>query len=466
MKRSFGLCGDGGAGSTEAFADDGGNATSSGIIYDINIGTTATMNGHNKQPYEYSQSSKMQSLNANGNDSWGNIEVGGISMHEHRYPQQQPLDQQRTLHCMELGSPQMGQSGQNSGIHRTTNQAANQQQRRPDDLFARHAHTLLAMKSNRSGSDVMKFRSSPTNTSTTTTTESVSTLQSTSQSPSRTASSSLTDESKSDHAYEYRPSATDDLESNMRDPSSAQSDATSTIANRSSRDPLHIANMNEQHGRTITNMDRTVVFRTILPKDRVRVQHLHEEWFPVEYQSDFYDELVHQRMTRTGDPLFTSIAANTESDQMVACVVASMVSTKRLNHASRKLLLANSDCFSRAFYIMTLGTEAEYRKMGLATMLIRQCIDKVRGDPRCGALYLHVLIENTSAIRFYERLGFWRVKLIHDYYTINGEKRHCYLYARYFHGNTGHLTAYIVISAYLHALWKRIKSPLTYWTNW
>ena len=61
---------------------------------------------------------------------------------------------------------------------------------------------------------------------------------------------------------------------------------------------------------------------------------------------------------------------------------------------------------------MTLGTVSEFRNARLATSLVEKCIHTVEKNEQCGALYLHVITFNTAAIRFYERLGFYRVKEI------------------------------------------------------
>lgn len=50
----------------------------------------------------------------------------------------------------------------------------------------------------------------------------------------------------------------------------------------------------------------------------------------------------------------------------------------------------------------------------------------------CETAYLHVIIKNDAAIRFYEKLGFQRLREIADYYTIDDEKHNCYLYAKFF----------------------------------
>lgn len=203
-------------------------------------------------------------------------------------------------------------------------------------------------------------------------------------------------------------------------------------------------------------------FRTIQPCDRQQIQDLHEEWFPVRYQQEFYDDLVHGKMCHTGEDLYTNLAVD-DNNTIAACVVAAKVPAKRLNKTSRNLLLPQPDLHHTACYIMTLGTVSQYRNMGLATRLVEKCIqDLVVSDPSCGALYLHVITSNDSAIRFYERLGFWRVQEIDDYYTIENQYYNCYLYAKYFHGNRGHLDLFQVLAWWISSVWNKVKTPLSY----
>lgn len=174
--------------------------------------------------------------------------------------------------------------------------------------------------------------------------------------------------------------------------------------------------------------------RRIQPSDRQIIQELHETWFPVQYQSEFYDDLcAHQTMCGSGEPLYTNVICC--QDTIVACIVAALVPAHRLNATTRQLLLPQPQQHSQACYIMTLGTRREYRHFGLATRLVEQCYQElVLSEPKCGALYLHVIISNQTAIRFYERLQFWRVTEIPEYYHIDQTYHNCYLYAKYFHG--------------------------------
>ena len=219
----------------------------------------------------------------------------------------------------------------------------------------------------------------------------------------------------------------------------------------------------------------------------------------MEYQEEFYDDLCnYERMCHSGHKLYTmvavipkernkeSIATNTTSDvmngdnknhdhdndeqitdtsdeQIIACLVGCVLTAHKLNHESRQLLVPDwPHSHGKLFYIMTLGTVTAYRHFGLATRLVEQVLETmVHRDVDMGTVYLHVITSNDAAIRFYEtKLGFWRVQEIADYYTIEGEQYNCYLYARYFHGNRGHLDLFKVVSRWVSTLWSSISQIL------
>jgi histone acetyltransferase MCC1 len=229
-------------------------------------------------------------------------------------------------------------------------------------------------------------------------------------------------------------------------------------------------------------------YRPIRPTDRLVIQQLHEQWFPVKYVDEFYDELcLHGRMTGSGDPLFSSVAVlqqpaestndqhnsssfptegfarNEDGDCIVACVVGCFVRAALLSAKTQDLLVNDVQRHPRLFYIMTVGTVA--RQAGLGTQMTQQCIEQVQRDPGCGVLYLHVLTNNVAAIRMYERLGFYRVQEIPHYYNIEGQLHPCYLYAMYFHGNRGHRSMYKLAQSTWASLWQRVQSvTTTLWT--
>jgi ribosomal protein S18 acetylase RimI-like enzyme len=236
-------------------------------------------------------------------------------------------------------------------------------------------------------------------------------------------------------------------------------------------------------------------FRSLQPHDRQRIQQLHEQWFPVTYSNEFYEDLVkNHRLATSGDPLYTCVATlpntttattttstnnimmdgdgykycqSTQQQQrqrrpnqynnsqhhhnatalspknnnghhddeiIVGCVVGAFVHPSRLNPTTQQLLVPNSQLHTKLFYIMTLGTVEEYRGYGVATALVQKCMEMVEKDCSCGALYLHVIPCNRAAIQFYEKLGFYRVCSIDNYYHIDNQHYDCFLYAKYYHG--------------------------------
>jgi hypothetical protein len=53
---------------------------------------------------------------------------------------------------------------------------------------------------------------------------------------------------------------------------------------------------------------------------------------------------------------------------------------------------------------------------------------------KSSALYLHVLASNTSAIQFYEKHQFQKIRLLKNYYYIDGQYRDAFLYALFING--------------------------------
>lgn len=69
----------------------------------------------------------------------------------------------------------------------------------------------------------------------------------------------------------------------------------------------------------------------------------------------------------------------------------------------------------RRLYIMTLGCLFTYRRLGVGTTMLEHVLDYAH---RKGIdnIYLHVQINNTGAIGFYEKFGFKIVDTEQDYY--------------------------------------------------
>ena len=66
--------------------------------------------------------------------------------------------------------------------------------------------------------------------------------------------------------------------------------------------------------------DTSISFRTILPEDRHNIQELFEEWFPVEYKPNFYDDLCNHQIMGTQE-LYTLVATTTTTSIMTSTMI-------------------------------------------------------------------------------------------------------------------------------------------------
>ena len=200
-------------------------------------------------------------------------------------------------------------------------------------------------------------------------------------------------------------------------------------------------------------------FRPLQEDDHDQIKDLHDELFPVKYSAQFYKNVVCNKTT-SGHPLLSRVViekgfdeesgsslqprtpyledlakhvgipsfqedeiddkvtiprdSGPSADRLIGCIVGAFIDLLSIKsseeeHSIHKKLIIDPDRHSMMFYIMTLGTTNDYRKLGLATKLVKDCLKMVEQVPICGGFYLHVITYNVAAIRFYERLGFYRI---------------------------------------------------------
>lgn len=69
-----------------------------------------------------------------------------------------------------------------------------------------------------------------------------------------------------------------------------------------------------------------------------------------------------------------------------------------------------------AYEILNLAVDARVRRAGIATMLVRDVLSRLRGE-----IFLEVRESNSGARKLYRRLGFQEAGLRHNYYSDPGE---------------------------------------------
>ena len=77
-------------------------------------------------------------------------------------------------------------------------------------------------------------------------------------------------------------------------------------------------------------------------------------------------------------------------------------------------------------YVVTLDVDPKQRRRGLAGQMLGRIEQQARAAG-CGAMVLHVSVENDGAIVFYERMGYERLHRVKDFY---GPARHAYVYQK------------------------------------
>jgi hypothetical protein len=109
-----------------------------------------------------------------------------------------------------------------------------------------------------------------------------------------------------------------------------------------------------------------------------------------------------------------------DADEIMSCIIGGFVKCNEMKDRSiAAALIRNMYTHPRMFYIMTLGNTMRFRKQRLGTKMIYDCLTMIEKVPTCGAVYLHVITHNTAAIKFYEKLGFYRIE------EIEGKRLNC-----------------------------------------
>jgi len=172
--------------------------------------------------------------------------------------------------------------------------------------------------------------------------------------------------------------------------------------------------------------------RFLSPQDIDQVKILCRDWFPIEYPDTWYQEI-------TSNPRFFSLAA-TLNGTIIGLIVAETKELGQLAKEDRSLLASCFRSGTKVGYILSLGVSQQFRKQGIASLLLDQLISHLTSEQfsQVKALYLHVLTTNTQAISFYEHRGFQVHSFLPYYYAIKGKRKDGYTHVLYLNG--GHPT--------------------------
>lgn len=124
-------------------------------------------------------------------------------------------------------------------------------------------------------------------------------------------------------------------------------------------------------------------------------------------------------------------------------IVAEIKPYSKCNHEDLGLLCKGLEKTSKVAYILTIGVVQQWRRHGIATIMLEKLIENLTINPLledCKAIYLHVLTTNTVAMRFYEKSNFRRHRFLPLYYMINTAACDGYCYVLYINGGLPPIT--------------------------
>ncbi|CAH1129834.1 unnamed protein product [Ceutorhynchus assimilis] len=173
-----------------------------------------------------------------------------------------------------------------------------------------------------------------------------------------------------------------------------------------------------------------VQLRFLCPNDLDEVRALCQDWFPIEYPFYWYEEIT------SSNSRFYSLAA-VYNQQIIGLIVAEIKPYSCLNEEDAGIL-AKSFSSCDVAYILSLGVMKEYRRNGIATLLLDSLLKNLTTPERrkVKAVFLHVLTTNSAAIVFYERRKFRLHNFLPYYYSIQGKCKDGFMYVLYI--NEGH----------------------------
>lgn len=178
----------------------------------------------------------------------------------------------------------------------------------------------------------------------------------------------------------------------------------------------------------------SLFFRKIGTDDFEQIKRLHEELFPVKYSDTFFRNICTGSLQ--GGELFSSIAVDISTNLIIGFILAQILTRDRCED---KDLYVSSNPEDKVCYILTIGLKEAYRKSGLGSTLVQQCVHYSEQIQDCGAVYLHVIDYNVAAIRLYQRNKFEWLKTLHGFYKIKGEYYTAYLYIYCVNGHRPYL---------------------------
>lgn len=141
-----------------------------------------------------------------------------------------------------------------------------------------------------------------------------------------------------------------------------------------------------------------LTYRSIRAGDRILIQKLHLELFPVHYADSFYDNMI-KGIGMYGGSIYSVIIDDGDGN------IAGFAIAQMLQYPSQ---IEDANLFASpapmyGCYILTLGVASSHRRLGLATKLLNKCKEFARSNSQCGAVSIpvHLPSQRTNPAKLY-----------------------------------------------------------------
>ena len=202
-----------------------------------------------------------------------------------------------------------------------------------------------------------------------------------------------------------------------------------------------------------TKLDpNNIIYKPLTKQDIEETKNLHKEWFPIKYSDEYFNTIFNSKEGK-----YFSIGAfyniiNEETKEKKEIIIglalcewivgsdyffkvfgkeSALEISKNINYIEEVYSYLKYDDY-HCIYIMTIGIMDEFRKMKIGSNIVERIINIGLSDKLCIGIFLDVIYYNYSAIKFYKRNEFKKVKTNKNYYNLNGTKYDAHVFLRIF----------------------------------
>ena len=202
-----------------------------------------------------------------------------------------------------------------------------------------------------------------------------------------------------------------------------------------------------------TKLDpNNIIYKPLTKQDIEETKNLHKEWFPIKYSDEYFNTIFNSKEGK-----YFSIGAfyniiNEETKEKKEIIIglalcewivgsdyffkvfgkeSALEISKNINYIEEVYSYLKYDDY-HCIYIMTIGVLDEFRKMKIGSNIVERIINIGLSDKLCIGIFLDVIYYNYSAIKFYKRNEFKKVKTNKNYYNLSGTKYDAHVFLRIF----------------------------------